>query len=68
MRTEGNPRGERREVLCFGGTKNGLERASWSFSSTKSAAPDFGYRVKQGGHLALENALFGRALPRLVSG
>jgi threonine aldolase len=40
------------EVLCFGGTKNGLAAGELVVFFNKERSADFGYRVKQGGHLA----------------
>ena len=40
------------EVLCFGGTKNGLAAGELVVFFNKERSADFDYRVKQGGHLA----------------
>src|SRR5438552_9241212 len=40
------------EVLCFGGTKNGLAAGELVVFFNKERSTDFDYRAKQGGHLA----------------
>jgi threonine aldolase len=40
------------EVLCFGGTKNGLAAGELVVFFNKERSADFDYRAKQGGHLA----------------
>jgi threonine aldolase len=40
------------EVLCFGGTKNGLAAGELVVFFNKERSADFDYRTKQGGHLA----------------
>jgi threonine aldolase len=40
------------EVLCFGGTKNGLAAGEMVVFFNKERSADFDYRAKQGGHLA----------------
>jgi threonine aldolase len=40
------------EVLCFGGTKNGLAAGELVLFFNKERSADFDYRAKQGGHLA----------------
>jgi threonine aldolase len=40
------------DVLCFGGTKNGLGGAELVVFFNSELAHEFDYRVKQGGHLA----------------
>jgi threonine aldolase len=40
------------EVLCFGGTKNGLAAGELVVFFSKERSADFDYRAKQGGHLA----------------
>jgi threonine aldolase len=40
------------EVLCFGGTKNGLAAGELVVFFTKERSAEFDYRAKQGGHLA----------------
>src|SRR5947199_9438933 len=39
------------EVLCFGGTKNGLAAGELVVFFNKERSADFDYRAKQGGHL-----------------
>ncbi|PYK43547.1 MAG: threonine aldolase [Verrucomicrobia bacterium] len=39
------------EVLCFGGTKNGLAAGELVVFFNKECSADFDYRAKQGGHL-----------------
>src|SRR5439155_20389537 len=46
------------EVLCFGGTKNGLAAGELVVFFNKERSADFGYRVKQGGHLASKMRFF----------
>src|SRR5437764_6182983 len=40
------------DVLCFGGTKNGLAAGELVVFFNKERSADFDYRAKQGGHLA----------------
>jgi threonine aldolase len=40
------------DVLCFGGTKNGLAAGELVVFFNKELSADFDYRAKQGGHLA----------------
>ena len=46
------------EVLCFGGTKNGLAAGELVVFFNKERSADFDYRAKQGGHLASKMRFF----------
>lgn len=47
------------DVLCFGGTKNGLLASELVVFFNRELACDFDYRLKQGGQLASKTRLFG---------